>query len=121
MIKQFILTDGLGWGTVLWFIGYVLGIVLFFFVPQSLVGWIIMPIGTLITVWILVRKISFPHFSFYLWLGCIWLGLALVLDYIFLVSLFKPSDGYYKLDVYIYYALIFLLPVATGLIKKRSN
>ena len=43
MNKQ--LKETLGWGVVLWLIGYILGIVLFAFVPSTILGWIIMPVG----------------------------------------------------------------------------
>lgn len=76
-----LLRDTLGWGFILWLIGYVIGMVLFSIVPLSLIGWIIMPIG-----------------------------IAIIFDYFFLVKLLKPADGYYKLDVYLYYALTFILP-----------
>lgn len=38
----------------------------------------------------------------------------MILDYVFIVKAFNPSDGYYKVDVYLYYALTFLLPVTIG-------
>ena len=38
--------DALGWGFVLWLIGYALGVILFAFVPVNFIGWMIMPIGT---------------------------------------------------------------------------
>lgn len=50
MNKQ-LLKDAAGWGLVLWFIGYILGIVLFMIVPSSMIGWIFMPIGATLTVW----------------------------------------------------------------------
>ena len=48
MNKQ-LLKDTLGWGFALWLIGYVLGFILFFILPVSLMGWVIMPIGVIIT------------------------------------------------------------------------
>src|SRR5205823_2494729 len=50
----------IGGGLGLWLIGYVLGIVLFAFVPVGLIGWIIMPIGVLITIWILLKVSNEP-------------------------------------------------------------
>lgn len=52
MTKQFY-KDAFGWGFVLWLIGYGLGIILFAFVSPDLIGWIIMPIGIIITLWVL--------------------------------------------------------------------
>jgi uncharacterized membrane protein len=121
MNKQ-LLKNTLGWGFILWLIGYVLGIVLFALVPQSLLGWIIMPIGTAITLWVLLKKIKNETFRHYVLIAIAWMLIAIVFDYFFLVKAFKPADGYYKADVYFYYALTFILPLIVGwrktIIKK---
>lgn len=113
MNKQF-LKYSLGWGIVLWLIGYVLGIVLFAFVPSNLLGWVIMPIGMIIALWVLFKKIKLDSFKNYLILAIIWTLIAIVFDYFFLVKIFKPADGYYKLDVYLYYVITFILPIIFG-------
>jgi len=110
--------DTLGWGVLLWLIGYILGIILFMVVPTTLVGWIIMPIGTIITLWVLFKKVKGGSIKYYLLLAVIWTLIAIVFDYFFLVKVFKPADGYYKLDVYLYYALTFTLPLLVGWRKK---
>lgn len=108
------LKDAVFWGLALWLIGYLLGIVLFAFVPQSLLGWVIMPIGTLLTLWVLLKKIRSNSFPYFIALGLVWLLIAVVCDYFFLVKVFKPADGYYKLDIYVYYGLTVLLPLFVG-------
>jgi hypothetical protein len=40
--------------------------------------------------------------------------IAVLGDYLFIVKAFKPADGYYKLDVYLYYVLTVIIPVAAG-------
>jgi len=115
--KQFI-KDGLGWGILLWLIGYILGFVLFFAVPPAILGWVIMPVGILITLWVLFKKIKPAPMSYYLKLSIVWTLIAVVFDYFFLVKLLKPADGYYKLDVYLYYVLTFIIPLVVGRIKK---
>jgi len=75
---------------------------LFTVVPISMVGWIIMPIWTIITIWILLRRVKADSFQYYSLLAIIWTLIAIVFDYFFLVKMFKPADGYYKLDVYQY-------------------
>ncbi|MDE2312261.1 MAG: hypothetical protein KGJ93_04230 [Patescibacteria group bacterium] len=110
-----------GWGIALWLIGYALGFVLFFVVPQAALGWVIMPIGTAVTLWVLFKKIAAASLSYYLALGLSWALLAMGLDYVFLVKLLKPGDGYYKADVYLYYILTLVLPVVAGLVKRRQN
>jgi hypothetical protein len=132
MNKQFI-KDGVGWGIGLWLIGYVLGIVLFAVVSPNIIGWVIMPIGLIITLWVLFKKVHpakfMPQqnatesqfggvkgatFRYFLSLAVVWTLIAIDFDYFFLVKVFNPADGYYKLDVYIYYVLTFLLPLFVG-------
>ena len=106
--------DALGWGFVLWLIGYILGMILFFMVPPALLGWVLMPIGAIITAWVLLKKIRGRTSRYYLTLAVVWTIIAVVFDYLFIVKMLKPADGYYKLDVYVYYALTFLMPLALG-------
>ena len=120
MTKQF-LKDAFLWGFILWLIGYVQGIVLFAIIPPSLIGWVIMPIGTAITLWILFKKIKGDGFRYYLLLAISWTLIAMVFDYLFLVKVFKPEDGYYKLDVYLYYILTFTLPLLVGWRKSYKQ
>jgi hypothetical protein len=101
------------WGFMLWLFGYVLGIIFFFFVPEDLIGWVILPLGTIAAIWVLFNKIERESFGCYIWLGVVWVVMAIVLDYIFIVRLFNSTD-YYKPDVYLYYLLSILLPFAVG-------
>jgi hypothetical protein len=111
--------DTFGWGFLLWLFGYILGIILFMVVPPASIGWIIAPIATIITLWILMKKIKSSSLSYYFIVGIIWTMLAIVLDYFFIVKAFKPEDGYYKLDVYLYYTLTFILPLIIGIRKQK--
>jgi hypothetical protein len=119
MSKQFY-KDALGWGFVLWLFGYVLGIVLFVSVPPSMIGWIITPIGIIVTLWVLFKKVKSEAFQYYFLLAVSWTLIAVVFDYFFLVKVFNPADGYYKLDVYLYYILTFVLPLIVGR-RKMAN
>jgi hypothetical protein len=83
-------------------------------VGASLVGWLIMPIGVAVTCWVLVNKIRSEGIAHYALLGLVWTLIAIVFDYVFIVVTFHPADGYYKPDVYAYYALTFVLPVLIG-------
>jgi len=109
------------WGFIVWLIGYILGFVFFSFVPANYIGWLITPIGILITLWVLLKKIKRDKFSCYIGLGAIWTIMAIVLDYIFLVKLLNPVDGYYKLDVYLYYIITLMLPVIVGWFKFKDK
>jgi hypothetical protein len=111
----------LGWGVALWLVGYILGIVLIGVVGASLVGWLIMPIGFAVTCWVLVNKIRSEGIAHYALLGVAWTIIAIVFDYVFIVVAFHPADGYYKPDVYAYYALTFVLPVLIGWWKTTRH
>lgn len=119
MSKQFY-KDAFGWGFILWLIGYALGIILFPIVPAAIIGWAITPIGIIMTLWVLFKKIKGGSLRYYVLLGLVWMAIAIILDYFLLVKAFKPVDGYYKLDVYLYYFLTFILPVFVGLKKKTA-
>jgi hypothetical protein len=120
MNKQFF-KDAFGWGLLLWLFGYILGIVFFMFIPVPMVGWIITPIATLVTLWVLVRKIKYLSVLYYVVVGLTWTIMAVVLDYFFIVKAFKPQDGYYKVDVYLYYFLTLSLPLIVGFTKYRNK
>lgn len=120
MDKQ-LLKNALGWGFILWLVGYALGFILFFIAPPSMIGWIITPIGIVITLWVLLKKITNRSLKYYLILSVAWTLIAIVFDYLFIVKALKPADGYYKLDVYLYYVLTFFLPLIVGLIKKTAT
>jgi len=117
-MNRSVFKDAFVWGFLLWLVGYILGIILFMFVPASLLGWIIMPFGILISLWVLLRKINQSSIKYYLLLSVSWTLIAVIFDYFFLVKLFKPADGYYKLDVFLYYVLTFLLLLIIGWCKK---
>lgn len=110
------------WGSILWLFGYILGFVFFAFAPKGMIGWLIMPFGLAATFWVLIKKIKREKLLCYFGLGIIWTIMAIALDYVFLVKLLGAVD-YYKIDVYLYYFLMFALPIAVGLyrFKKINN
>lgn len=114
MNKKQLFLNTLKWGFALWLFGYVLGFVLFAFVPANLIGWAILPFGVAVTLWVLFKKIERESLQCYVALGVFWTLLAIILDYIFIVKLLKPVDGYYKSDVYVYYMLTFILSIIVG-------
>lgn len=110
-MKYSFFRTSLVWGFLLWLFGYILGILLFFMVTPSLIGWIIAPFGIVATLWVLVKKVHLKSFKEYILLAVVWFFTAIICDYFLLVKLFKPADGYYKLDVYIYYLMTLVLPI----------
>lgn len=104
------------WGFVLWLFGYILGFVFFALVPKDVIGWYIMPLGMVATLWVLFKKIKRETLGCYVGLGVIWAITAVALDYLFIVKLLQAVD-YYKLDVYLYYVSTLLLPIIVGWYK----
>ena len=98
-----------------------MGIVFFFVFPSSLIGWVILPVGLIITLWVVLKKVKGDTLQYYLTLAIVWTITAIVLDYLFIVKAFKPADGYYKLDVYLYYSLTFVIPLTIGWWKKQNQ
>ena len=111
--KKKIFLNTLFWGCVLWLFGYILGIIFFAIVPREYIGWFILPLVAIATLWVLYKKIERDSFKCYIALGVFWAIIAIVLDYIFIVVLLK-SSGYYKPDVYFYYLLTLALPILIG-------
>jgi hypothetical protein len=107
-----VLRDGLGFGFALWLIGYALGFLFFALVPPAAIGWYVMPIGIVIAVIVLRRWIRLDTMNDALRIGVVWTLVAIVCDYVFLVRLLHPAGGYYKFDVYLYYLVTLVLPVA---------
>lgn len=115
------LIDFLVWGILLWLFGYLLGIIFFIFIPAKLIGWVIMPFGILVTAWVLKTRIKDHRLQYFVALGLVWMLIAVLMDYLFIVKMLKPVGGYYKLDVYLYYLLTWLMPVILGKRIDQGN
>lgn len=120
-MKKTFYKDAFWWGFILLLIGYVLGMILFAALPATLLGWVISLICIPITIWIVLTKIRGIRLQYYLGVAIVWTLMAIVLDYCFIVLMLHPPDGYYKLDVYVYYLLTFLLPAGIGFLKTRRQ
>lgn len=110
-----------GWGFGLWLFGYLLGMVFFALVPPAQIGWYVTPFGitaTCIVLWKWVPVATLPDAFI---VGIVWCVIAVVCDYLSIVKLLAPVDGYYKFDVYLYYVLTFILPFAAAWIRQRAH
>ena len=120
-MKQLI-KDTAGLGTALWLIGYLASLVLFFTPYAGVIGWILLAVFTPVTVVIVLwwfRKRERLPLRYYAGVGVAWVLIAIVLDYLFIVLLFHAN--YYGTDVFVYYAVTFLIPVGVGLFLNRSR
>jgi len=120
MTKKFVIQTLL-WGFGLWLFGYILSMLLFAFVPPALLGWVITPFGITTTVWVLLRKMHFESREQVIFIGSVWVLIAIICDYFLLVKVFHPVGGYYKLDVYLYYLLTFTLPIIVVRLKNHHS
>ena len=115
-----VIKDTAGLGTGLWLIGYLASLVLFFTPYAGVMGWILLGIFTPITIaitWWWFRERETLPLQYYAGVGVAWVLIAVVLDYLFIVLLFQAA--YYEADVFVYYALTFLIPVGVGLYLQR--
>lgn len=113
---QQIFKDTAALGILLWLIGYLASMVLFFSPLSSILGWVILVIFTPITIgitWWWFRYRELP-LRYYAGVGVAWTAIAILLDYLFIVLLFH-SLQYYAPDVFVYYVLMFLIPVGVGM------
>jgi hypothetical protein len=114
--------DTAGLGTVLWLIGYLASLALFFSPFAGIMGWILLVIFTPVTIaiawWWFGKRERLPV-QYYAGVGVAWVLIAVVLDYLFIVLLFQAI--YYGPDVFVYYAVTFLIPVGVGLYLIRSR
>ena len=120
-MKQ-LMKDTAGLGTALWLIGYLAALVLFFSPYAGVMGWILLAIFTPVTIVIVLfwfRKRECLPLQYYAGVGVVWVLIAVVLDYLFIVLLFRAS--YYGIDVFVYYAVTFLVPVGVGLFLSRGG
>src|SRR4030065_814446 len=114
--------DTAGWGFILWFIGYGLGMIFLVLVPTYMIGGFVLPIGIPITIYVALKRLknSSKHALYYLIVAITWVLIATVFDYIFIVKAFN-AQNYYDLDVFIYYILTFLIPLFIVMKYGRKN
>ena len=113
--------DTAGAGILLWLIGYLTSLALFFSPFAGIMGWILIAVFTPVTVavtwwWFRGRDLTLPYYAA---VGIAWTAIAVVLDYLFIVLLFQAS--YSGPDVFVYYALTLMIPVGVGLVKLRRK
>jgi hypothetical protein len=113
--------ESVGWGFGLWAFGYALGFAFYPFLSPDILGWAILPFGLAATLWVLVKWLEPKTLGHYLVIALVWTAIAVLLDYFFIVKLLMPKDGYYKPDVYFYYALMFAVPVLVGLWRSKPG
>lgn len=77
-----------------------------------------MPLGIAVTLYVLTKHVAMQSWRDALTLGIGWSIIAMVCDYVGIVMLLNPADGYYKIDVYLYYLLTLLIPVVVYAFRR---
>ena len=118
-----VLRDTLGMGVLLWLAGYLASMAVYFSsLPYNLWGRVVLvlyiPFAIWATAWYFTGR-SLPLW-YYAAVGIAWSLAAIVLDYPFIVLRFG-AFRYYTPDVYLYYALMFLIPVMIGIFLCRPE
>lgn len=115
--------DTAGLGIAFWLMGYLASLVLFFTPYAGIMGWILAAVFTpvaLVVTWWWFRSREYLPVRYYAGVGVVWVLIAIVFDFLFIVTLFQAA-AYYKPDVVVYYIVTFLVPVAVGLYLNRSH
>lgn len=109
------LTDTLGWGLLLWLTGYALSLALFALVPVAVLGWFVLaPLVPLTAVVARVRLAgSWAPRWYPVAMGATWTSIAVVLDYLFIVTAFQVQ-AYYDIDLGLYYLSTLVIPILIG-------
>jgi hypothetical protein len=105
-----------------WLIGYLASLGLFFSSYAGIMGWILIAVFTPVTIaiaWWWFRQRERLPLQYYAGVGVAWVLIAIVLDYLFIVLMFQAT--YYGIDVVVYYAVTFLVPVGVGLYLNRAR
>lgn len=124
-----LIVDTLGMGFLVWFIGYGAGF--FIITIPGYPGIMLNPIvlisfsllGILLTAavaFLRFRKRQRVSWSYALAVGVGWLGVALVLDFLFIVLLFN-AWSYYRPHIFVYYALTLLTPTVGSRYFSRTE
>jgi len=100
-MNPFLARDVIGWRFILWLVGYVLGFVFYALMAPALIGWYVMPVGIAVTCLVLWRWVRVVPLRDAALLGIGWSTIAIICDYLFIVKVLNPPDGYYKPDVYL--------------------
>ena len=116
---QAILKDTAGIGILLWLLGYLASLLLFVSPLSGVMGWILIAVFTPVSILIVWRWFAGRDLplAYYAGAGVVWTAIAVVFDYLFIVLLFSAT--YYGPDVFVYYAITFLVPVGIGLWKRQ--
>jgi hypothetical protein len=118
-----ILRDTAGMGALLWLAGYLASMAVYFSpLDYAVWGRVVLVLYIPPVIWITAWYFSGRDLPlwYYAGVGIAWSLTAVALDYPFIVLRFGAWQ-YYTPDVYLYYALMFLVPVVIGMFYCRTR
>ena len=121
MFKKELLFD-IAAGFLLWVVGFALGMLLFTLIPASILGWYLLVIIVPLTIIISLYRFKERNESikYFLFVASVWLLIPIILDFIIIVLTFNVQN-FYDIDLLIYYALTFIIPLSLGLEFGRGK
>jgi hypothetical protein len=111
----------LGFGFLLFAVMFMIGSILMFGLKLTgLAAEIPMFIALVIVLMVLAIQFKVDGFGAGLLVGLIWLAVYALLDYFLIVRTFNPENTayYFSWRLYLWYALIVVVPAAVGSVKK---
>ena len=115
-MDESLLRDTVYAGTLLWLAGYLASMAVYFSgLSYPVWGRVVLVLYipcTTVAAWIWFRERDLP-LRYYAGVGLAWSIIAMALDFPFIVLRFSAWQ-YYTPDVYLYYLLMFLIPVGAG-------
>jgi hypothetical protein len=109
------IVDSIGLGLALWLAGYLSSLILYFVLPKDVLGWVLFVVFLPVTLYVAYWRFHGRELStgYLLSVAASWTLIAVVFDYVFIVMMLN-AQGYYAADVFLYYAVTFLIPLAIG-------
>jgi hypothetical protein len=117
-----LLRDTFGMGALLWLAGYLASVAVYFsWLNYAIWGRVVLALYIPAVIWVTWRYFAGRDLSlpYYAGVGMTWSLTAVALDYPFIVLRFGAYQ-YYTPDVYLYYAVMLLIPAGAGLYLHRA-
>ena len=118
-----LLRDTVGMGALLWLAGYLASMAVYFSpLNYAVFGRVVLALYIPVAAWAAWRYFTGRGLSllYYAGTGVAWSLTAIILDYPFIVLRFGAYQ-YYTPDVYLYYGVMFLIPVGVGMYLDRQD
>lgn len=102
--------------------GFAFSLALFALLPEKMTAQIILAIMTPVSFVIVFYRLRFKseHILYFVLVGIVWLFIAVILDHIFIVTLFNIKN-YYDAEVVFYYLITPIIPIFIGYLYRKKT